>query len=231
MKKLFIITIIGAILISLASCSSDDNLLINNDVTTDIMEKTEIDAEDVQKTLLDRVSSDIQDWQKAYIVFISEFSILEDYEICQYALRDVNLDGVPDLILLQSNASTALLEIYSFNGGVFKTGNYTDVKVGSALRVSYHQLYPGLFTLRWGGGVEHYGYITIDEDLLVYEYLWFNNMAPEEVANEIGQSGKNIVSDNKELVELSENIFLNENKNILEMISTDDDKFKPIINY
>lgn len=39
------------------------------------------------------------------------------------------MDKVLELILLQSNVSIALLEIYSFKDVVFKTGEYTDAKV------------------------------------------------------------------------------------------------------
>lgn len=227
--------IIGAIIVmSLAACSSYKDSLISTEATTDVViEKAEVNANNIHKSYSDITGGNIQDWQKAYIQFLNNFVILEDYELCQYALRDVNLDGLPELILLQSDVSIALLEIYSYKDGVFKAGEYSDAKVGSALRVSDDPLYPGLFDLRWGGGVEHYGYITVVDDLLVYEYLWFNNLAPEEVAKENGQPGKNVASDNKELIELSANVFSEGNdNNMLEMfILGEDGGFQPIINY
>jgi len=233
MKKLLLFIIGAIIVMSLAVCSSYKDSPINTKAATDVViEKVEVNAKDIHQPYLGITSGNIQDWQKAYIQFLCEFVILEDYELCQYALRDINFDGVPELILLQSNVSLALLEIYSFKDGVFKTGEYTDVKVGSALCVSDDPRYPGLFDLRWGGGVEHYGYITVDKDLLVYEYLWFNNLAPEEVAKENGQPGKNMVSDNKELIELSTNAFSDVNdNNILEMFILGDNNFQPITNY
>lgn len=238
MKKLLLFHFIGTILIiTLAACSSYEGLPLSaktsNDIITIKAETAEIDNKDFHEP--SSISgTDIQDWQRAYIQFLQEFIILEDFEICEYALKDINLDGVPELILLQSDQSVkALLEIYSFKNKVFKTGGFTNIKVGSALCVSDHPLYPGLFLLRWGGGVEHYEYITVEEDLLVYEYLWFNNLAPEEAAIKNGKSGKNMVSDNKELIELSENVFQDVNDdNILEMfILGEDDEFQPIINY
>lgn len=223
MKKLLLIFISGAIfLMLLVACSFYEDSPISSKMTTEIIiESAEIDTKDFHNLYLGIASGNIQDWQKAYILFLREFVILDDYEICLYALRDINLDGVPELILHQSDVSYALLEIYSFKDGVFKIGEYTDAKVGSGLCVSDNPLYPGLFDLRWGGGVEHYGYITVDEDLLVYEYLWFNNLAPEEVAKENGQPGKNIVSDNKELIEISENLFYG--NNLLEMFILEED--------
>lgn len=235
MKKIMLLNIIGAIIVlSLAACSPYKDAPISTEAATDvIIENAEVNANDIHKSFASITGSNIQDWQKAYIQFLNDFVILEEYELCQYALRDVNLDGIPELILLQSDVSIALLEIYSFKDGVFKTGEYTDAKVGSALRVSDNPLYPGLFDLRWGGGVERYGYITVNKDLLVYEYLWFNNLAPEEVAKENGQPGKNVVTDNKELIELSENVFSEGNdNNMLEMFKLgEDDGFQPIINY
>lgn len=227
MKELLsYILIVVIIFMSMTACSPYADSPINTNAAADIaIEKTEINNQ--------TKSDDIQDWKKAYILFLCEFVISEDYEICQYALRDINSDGVPELIILQTDMSVnALLEIYSFKDGVFKTGEYTDAKVGSAFRISDNPLYPGLFDLRWGGGVEHYGYITVDGDLLVYEYLWFNNLAPEEVAQENGHPGKNMVSDNTELIELSENVFSNvTDNNILEMFILDNHNFQPITDY
>ena len=234
MKKLMLFNIIGAIIItSLAACSSYEFSSLKSNVAADaVIEKAEANAKDIPQSPINITSGNIQNWQNAYIQFLTEFAILEDYEICQYALRDINSDGVPELILFQSNVSIALLEIYSFKDEIFKTGEYTDAKVGSALRVSDNPLYPGLFDLRWGGGVEHYGYITVVDDLLVYEYLWFNNLAPEEVAKENGKPGKNMVSDNNELIGLSENVFSDvNNNNLLEMFILSDINFQPITDY
>ena len=52
------------------------------------------------------------------------------------------------------------------------------------------------------------------------------------MANENGQPGKNIVSDNNELIELSENVFSDAtNSNILELFILGNDDFQAIDNY
>lgn len=240
MKKVFIFKLIGIIFImSVVVSFSYRKSTISTKATTDIITAeqtkaiTEINTKDYFNSYLSMSNSNIQDWQKGYIQFLHGYVILEDYEICEYALRDMNSDGVPELILLQTDMSAkALLEIYSFKNAVFKTGEYGDIKVGSALRVSDNLQYPGLFDVQWGGGIERYGYITVWEDLLVYECLWFDNLAPEEVAKENGKLGKNMVSDNKELIELSESLFLDGNdNNILEMFKLGTDDYQSIINY
>ena len=33
-------------------------------------------------------------------------------------------------------------------------------------------MFPGLFTFWWGGGVEHYGYLYVDEGALKESKLW-----------------------------------------------------------
>lgn len=225
MKKICLcITMITIIFMSLAACSSYQHSPTTTKAATATISKN-------PKTNTKMAGGNSKEWQEAYTLFLKDFTLLEDYEICEYALRDVNADGVPELILLQSDRSAkALLEIYSFKDGIFKTGEYKKIKVGSALRVSDNPQYPGLFEARWGGGIEHYGYITVEENVLVYEYLWFDNLAPEELANEYGQPGKNRVSDNKELIELSEKLFSDEsNDNILQMVILGEGKVQSVI--
>ena len=59
---------------------------------------------------------------------------------------------------------------------------------------------PGLFEMWHSGGEEHYGYLSIEDGELVYEYLWHNDRTvtpPQETT----------ISDNQQLVD--ESIKLN----------------------
>lgn len=51
----------------------------------------------------------------------------------------------------------------------YKIGEYSDPKIGiSAIRISKNPKFPGLFNQWWGGGVEHYGYLEVREQVILY---------------------------------------------------------------
>jgi hypothetical protein len=115
-------------------------------------------------------------WQKAYAAFLKSFPVLADYEVYEFSLKDLDNSGVPELIIVQSNATGGILTAYSYDDKVYKIGDYSDAKIGIAgLRVSNNLMYPGLFTCWWGGGVDHYGYLTVKEGRLTYEDLWYDD--------------------------------------------------------
>lgn len=137
----------------------------------------------------------------AYIDFLKKFSKTETYQVYEFSLRDFDKDGIPELIIVQSNAVHGILSVYYYDGDLKKYGDYSNPKIGqSALRVSDNPTFPGLFTLWWGGGVEHYEYLYLDEGILKESKLW-----------EVDRTGEfpcqRLLSSDKELVEESMNLF------------------------
>lgn len=125
-------------------------------------------------------------WQEAYTLFLRDFHALA--EVNEFSLRDLDNNGIPELIIVQveEEAANGVLTVYTYDGDIYKLGDYTDPKIGVAgLRFSNDEMYPGLFTLWWGGGVEHYGYLTVRDRKLVYEYLWYIDHTIDTQHNEI----------------------------------------------
>ncbi|MCL2053795.1 MAG: hypothetical protein FWG90_05050 [Oscillospiraceae bacterium] len=119
--------------------------------------------------------TEMETWLEVYAAHIRN-SVYEENFTSYFSLRDLDNDGVPELIIHQVSELYALLTIYSYDGNVHKIGDYSDPKAGVAgLRISNNTLYSGLFTMWWGGGVEHYGYLTVEEKKLLYKYLWYDN--------------------------------------------------------
>ena len=63
--------------------------------------------------------------------------------------------------------------------------------------------YPGIFYYTVGGGVDHYGYMTIKDKKLSFENLWEENYAtePQDSINRIKELSlnKDLISESKKL--------------------------------
>jgi len=116
-------------------------------------------------------------WQEAYIAFLRNFSASTESGVSEFALRDLDNNSVPELIITQTdaNAMSAVLTVYSYDGNVYKVGDYSNPKESfvSGFRFSNKLAFPGLFEVWWGGGIEHYGYLTVKKRNLAYEYLYY----------------------------------------------------------
>ncbi len=170
-KNLAIMFIIPIILLS--GCSLKNKSLQNSvqsDINFEVLKPTET-AISPNKTAV----PELETWQDAYAEFLRSFPVHADKDVQTFSLRDLDNDGVIELIIIESDGVVeALLSVYSYDDNVYKVGDYTDPKIGVAgLRVSNNSMFPGLFTLWWGGGVEHYGYLTIQEGKLISEDLWY----------------------------------------------------------
>lgn len=154
----------------------------------------------------------------AYMDFLEKFSKTETYQVYEFSLKDLDKDEIPELIIVQSNAVHGILSVYYYDGDLKKYGDYSNPKIGqSALRVSDNPTFPGLFTLWWGGGVEHYEYLYLDEGILKKSKLWELDRAGEFPC-------QRLLSSNKELVEESMNLFskCDNVENMLELYLIDD---------
>ena len=140
-------------------------------------------------------------YREAYEVYLRSFPELHDYTYSGAALRDLDKNGIPELIIIQVDEVDGILKVYSYDNSVFKIGEYSDPKVGiSAIRLSENPKFPGLFNLWWGGGVEYYGYLGVREKRLIYEDLWHMDRTGESPY-------QREVSNNEALIRESMNLF------------------------
>lgn len=120
------------------------------------------------------IEQTVNTYMKAYESYLRSFPELHDYEYSGVALRDLDKNGVPELIIVQVDEADGILKVYSYDNRVYKIGEYSDPKIGiSGIRISENPEFPGLFNQWWGGGVEHYGYLEVREKQLIYEDLWY----------------------------------------------------------
>ena len=155
-----------------------------------------------------------------YMDYLQNFSRMKDYQVFEFSLRDLDKDEIPELIIVQSNAVHGILSVYFYDGNLKKYGDYSNPKIGqSGLYISDNPMFPGLFTLWWGGGVEHYGYLYVDEGALKESKLWEVDHTEEFPCQKILFSDEELVEESMKL--FSEN---DDEKNLLELYLIDDYK-------
>ncbi len=163
-------------------------------------------------------------YMKAYEAYLRSFPELNDYKYSSVALRDLDKNGVSELIIVQVDEVDGILKVYSYDNSVYKIGEYSDSKIGiSAIRVSENPKFPGLFNQWWGGGVEHYGYLEVREKRLIYEDLWYiDRTEPSPYQSN--------VSNNEALIRESMNIFSEDDYmgNILDTVLINDENINKI---
>lgn len=242
MKKVFLALAICIIItLSAAGCSSDSRAQDNGEpgntpqsnLSGVITESIEIKEPEVSDAFLDikvAPSESIEPWQKAYAAFLRNFPIPDDYEVSEFSLRDLDNSGIPELVICQvystDSGTKKLITVYSYDGSVYKAGEYSGQQRSAALRISSNPMYSGLFTLWWGGGVEHYGYLTVKEGKLEYEDLWYDDHSP------VSQQWQQVeISDDKQLIKesIDANPPYEYTENLFEMYLINDDNITEII--
>lgn len=158
-------------------------------------------------------SKEPDSWKDEYAAFLSEFPYFygdnidfrdNDSVIYSFSLRDLDNNGVPELLVFQNNSNglNAVLTVYAFDGNVYEIGEYSNPKgsfVGG-FRISDNPKFPGLFECWWGGGEDYYGYLPIKDGELIYESLWqnvLNTEPPQQI----------VLSNNKELIDESIRLY------------------------
>lgn len=155
---------------------------------------------------------------KAYEVYLRSFPELHDYKYSGVALRDLDKNGIPELIIIQVDEADGVLKVYSYDNGVYKIGEYSDPKIGiSVIRISENPKFPCLFNQWWGGGVEHYGYLKVREKRLIYEELWYIDRTGElpyqsKISNNIAliNESMNIFSDDEYMDNILDTVLIND---------------------
>ena len=196
MKK-YIIIIISMIFIFFLNKYIINNKIKNNFESTNII-------------LLNK-NIRIDEWKNTYLYFLNDF-LKYNNDIYEFSLWDLDNNGIPELLILQlnENGGEGILSIYSYDDNIIKIDDYIDHKTAAGYRYSYNTLFPGLFTFWWGGGQEYYGYLTINNGILIHENI-------KHIDRSIEPPNIKYMSNNKHLIDESTNVYphFNYNDNIL----------------
>ena len=120
-----------------------------------------------------------------------------------FALKDLDNDGVCELIVNQDLD----VAVYYYDSAVNLAGNRFFGTATTRFLFSNNPDYSGIFTFNLGGGIEHYGYMTVKDNRLVWQELW--NLDYSGVSSESGEEPGRIleISDDKRLIEESRTVY------------------------
>ncbi len=147
----------------------------------------------------DRTSSDssMPNYKKitSYENFLNDLKNKQDD--LYYYIKDIDGNNIDDLLVLENTK----LSVYTYEKSVELIGEQ-DFLTGTVRFFSSDNIsYPGVFYFTVGGGVDHYGYMTIKEKKLSFENLWEENFTiePQNSVNRIKElsSNKDLISESK----------------------------------
>ena len=203
---------------------------------------TQVTTTTAETTETQRIFTGTGAWQKAYIEFLDAMQVpplvLEETGwkeglpigvFYTFSMRDLDNNGIPELIVDRRNNDTkeSVLAIYTYDDKVYEIGEMDDPgSYASVFRFSNNPKFPGLFWLRYGGGMERYGYLSIKEENLMSEELW-----RDDHTTDLRQLID--ISDNKALIKESMDVFSDHDfkDNILEHYLDKEELVSEIIRY
>ena len=133
---------------------------------------------------------------------------LEEHELNEiehfYCLKDLDGDGLQELIVKNNFVNVT---VYTFNDGLKKVGNENFGTGTTRLLYSDNPSYFGVFTFWVGGGLNHYGYLTVVGDDLIHEEIWNYDYAG--ITKDFGLNRKKVeeLSSDKQLIAESKRIY------------------------
>ena len=136
-------------------------------------------------------------WQDAYATFLKALPPLPEGYMYSFTLHDFDSNSIPELMLIKQDlqARNALLTVYSYDEKIYLIGEHTNPQKSFLgwFHFSDKPEYDGLFECWWGGGVSHYGYLSLENGELKFEYIFYEDRTKEPM--EVVE-----LSDNKELI-------------------------------
>jgi len=165
---------------------------------------------------------EIDEWKNTYLYFLKDF-LKYNNDIYEFSLWDLDNNGIPELLIQQinENGGEGVLSIYSYDDNIIKIDDYIVHKTAAGYRYSYNSLFPGLFTFWWGGGQEYYGYLIINNGIIIHEDIKHidRTMEPPNIK---------YISNNKQLIDELINIYplYNNYDNILKFYILNDENIK-----
>ena len=145
-------------------------------------------------------------WRDKYADFLMERQN-DSKEPQSFFVKDINNNGVPELII---TVHGTCLQVYSFDTGeLVKIGEKEFYTGTIRYLISEDEQYPGIFCFFVSGGLEHYYYLEINDDLKIEELWNYDYSGASKALGEKRKKVKNI-SDDKLLIKESKKVVKND---------------------
>lgn len=150
----------------------------------------------------------IEKWNDAYADLLMKKQY-DSSDVLRFFVKDINNNGTPELIISMHGTC---LQIYTFDKGELINGGEYEFYTGTIrFLLSKNKQYPGIFCYYVGGGLEHYCYLSFNNDILKVEELWNEDFTG--ISKELGKKRKRIeyFSDDELLINESQKVIEKEN--------------------
>lgn len=150
-----------------------------------------------------------EEWKKAYEEKLDKlYERKKDERWYSYTVRDLDGNGVPELILRSPGKTTgSKITVYSYEQGIKKIGKHHFIGGTTVLLVTDHPSYPGIIYFQVGGGLEYYSYLSMVDQTLHTEELW--NEDYSGISQELGKDRERIqeISKDSALIQESKKAY------------------------
>lgn len=126
-----------------------------------------------------------EEWKSAYEAQLDELYKQKDAKY--YAVRDLDANGVPELIIQKYPK----IIIYTYEQEMQQIYEGDFVSGTCMFLVSDHASCPGIFHFWVGGGMEHYGYLSMTDSTVHDEELW--NEDYSGISKKLGEDRERIL--------------------------------------
>lgn len=145
-----------------------------------------------------------------YKTFLSDlYDNKSSNEEIDFSIKDLDDNGIPELVIARNGLNN--ITVYTYNDTVVEVGNHDFASGTTRLFFTDNPSYPGIFFYFASGGLDHYGYLTIKDNKLMYEELW--NEDYSGISKELGISRERIeeISADKQLIYESRKVYKENN--------------------
>lgn len=133
----------------------------------------------------------------AYVECLKKYCANSE-DVTEFLLKDLDADGMPELIVKQQMK----VNVYAYDNGLQDTGSNDFVTGTTRLFYSEDTVYTGIFYFYVDGGLNHYGYMNIENGKLKIEELWNEDYSGiSEELDEDRDKVKELSTDEKKIKE------------------------------
>ena len=210
MKKIILCSVLIFTLAVGASCGRFQNTagggaVSGRSVSGEAVSGEVVSGEAPEESLVaEREANELEEAYKSFLdnLYRKKNSSKGNYFL-SFLLRDMDSDSIPDLIIKKNTKFI----IYTYTDKVVKVGKTGEFGGTGRYFYSNKSLYPGIFCFWVGGGYEHYGYIYIENNHVIFQELWNEDFTG--ISKILGKNREKIeeISSDKQIIDESKIVY------------------------
>lgn len=125
----------------------------------------------VEESTTENLSSEFNDWQKAYKQVLLDFMNSDEYsEHSNFSLYDISVDGILELIISPDTAHFSACSVYTYDNELIYLG-----KMGTYGNIGYYEDGDIIELFNQGQGIESYVFCRLENNEILYLDSFYND--------------------------------------------------------